>query len=276
MVTLELEARLDNLLVTAQEETADLDVFTPIPAREECPLCLIPLPFDEGETTFMSCCGKTICHGCNYKRELMTLNEIERTRTPIYEQKCAFCRQKTKNSIKELKKLMKKNVPCAYMMMAGLYKSGEGVIQSDTKCLEMRIRAAELGYARAFGLIGIAYHEGIVVEENMSKAFEYCEIAAKKGSVFIHLFMANYAIDTQVCTKHLKVAACAGDQNSMDGLMKYYKDKSISKEELAQTLRAFQASSGEMKSKDRDDARAAAARGFWAVAKGGAMTTGYY
>ena len=42
MVSLELEARLDNLLATAQEETADM--FAPIPEKEECPICLLPLP----------------------------------------------------------------------------------------------------------------------------------------------------------------------------------------------------------------------------------------
>jgi len=35
-----------------------------------------------------------------------------------------------------------------------------------------------------------------------------------------------------------------------------YKDKLLSKDELSQTLRAFQISKDEMKSKDRDDARA--------------------
>ena len=44
MASLELEARLDNLLSTAQEETKDIDLFAPIPAREECPICLQILP----------------------------------------------------------------------------------------------------------------------------------------------------------------------------------------------------------------------------------------
>jgi len=44
MATLELEARLDNLLATAQTETADIDLLAPLPEREECPICLIPLP----------------------------------------------------------------------------------------------------------------------------------------------------------------------------------------------------------------------------------------
>ena len=39
-------------------------------------------------------------------------------------------------------------------------------------------------------------------------------------------------------------------------VMGFYKDKSISKEDPAQTLRAYQASINGMKSKDRDDAKA--------------------
>ena len=68
---------------------------------------------------------------------------------------------------------------------------------------------------------------------------------------FYHDKMGN----TSECVKHLKVLASAGDKESMDGLMEAYKDNELSKEDLTQTLRAFQASSNEMKSKDRDDAR---------------------
>ena len=53
----------------------------------------------------------------------------------------------------------------------------------------------------------------------------------------------------------MKVAASAGCQRSLDGVMMAYKDKLLSKDELTQTLRAFQVSSNEMKSKDRENAR---------------------
>jgi len=52
----------------------------------------------------------------------------------------------------------------------------------------------------------------------------------------------------------LKVAASAGDQVALDGLMAYYKDKLLSKEELTKTLHAFQASCNAMKSEDRENA----------------------
>ena len=158
MVSLELQARLDNLLATAQEETADTDLFAPISEREECPICMIPLPIEDNEIRFMTCCGKSICIGCDYKQQM---SEIKNG-VPKSEQKCAFCCQPDpENHIKALKKLMKKNNPNAFMAMAERYKSGDGVFQSDTKSLEMRICAAELGYAEALRYIGTYYRFGI-------------------------------------------------------------------------------------------------------------------
>ena len=205
----------------------------------------------------MSCCGKMICTGCIYKQW---------TNVPENKQKCAFCqRQQTvekasRDHIKATKKLMKKNNPQAFMMMADAYRLGsDGVLQSDTKALEMRICAAELGHARAFGYIGQSYKLGVVVEQDRSKSMKFYEVAAKKGSVQAHKQLAlSHDINgnTTESIKHLKVVASAGDQESMDALMNMYKDNLLSKEDLAQTLRDFQSSNNEMKSEDRDEARA--------------------
>ena len=211
---------------------------------------MITLPIDEREVSFMQCCGKNICCGCNYKN--MT-NE----RKKGDKHKCAFCRQPrmqtAKNNIKSLKRLMKKNDPVAYMTMAGEYNAGQNVMQSDTKTLEMFTRAAELGYAEAYVGIGLCYKEGLAVERDMAKVFEFHEVAAKKGSLQAHRYLA--VVDTQNCIEHLKLAACAGAKESMDDLMVKYKQKLLSKEDLTQTLRAFQASCNEMKSKDREEAK---------------------
>lgn len=173
--------------------------------------------------------------------------------------KCAFCRQLTpKNGLKANKKLMKKNNPLACIQMSTLYRSGDGVMQSDTRALEMCIRAAELGLPNAYADVGYHYRRGIVVEQDASKSLAFYELAAKRGSITGHQVLAEfYGINNKdICIKHLKVAASAGDQESMDHLMQLYKAKELSKEELAETLRAYQASINTMKSKDRDDARA--------------------
>ena len=257
MATLELEARLHNLLDTAHEETANVDVFTPITEREECPICLVTLPIKDREITYSMCCGKRICQGCFYKSLIRDIeNGVQK-----HEVKCAFCRQLTPKSIvKASKKLMKKNDSGAFMQMAALHRGGEnGVLQSDTKALEMCIRAAELGLSNAFADIGYHYRRGIVVEQDGSKSLAFYELAAKRGSITGHQVIAQfYGMNDNTMKKsikHLKVAASAGDQESMDGLMQLYRKKELSKEELTQTLRAYQASINNMKSKDRDEAR---------------------
>jgi len=250
-MALELEARLDNILYTAQREMADVDLFAP-KEREECPICMIPLPLNDKEITFMSCCG------CIYKNMM----NGAKNGTPQHEvEKCSFCRQPAAiNTIKALKTLMKReNSSQAFMQMASRHNRGEDVIRSDTKALEMYIRAAELGHAEAYNQIGINYKYGKVVEVNLSKALEYQEVSAKKGSILAHQNIAAFHGDNgniDECIKHLKLAASAGFKDAMKDLMKTYKDKLVSKEDLAQTLRSYQASSDEMKSKDRDDARA--------------------
>ena len=246
---LELEARLDNLLSTAQTETADIDLFAPITDREECPLCLIPHSLDDDEIILMACCGKQICFGCVYKHMIA---DVEKGLQHYGDQKCAFCRQQQidqDGEIKNLKKLMKKNNPQAFIQMAIYYQSGDGVSQSDNKALEMYIHAAELGSIEAYENIGHT-----IAERDMSKALEYYEVAAKKGSWIAHRALAKFHGtngNTELFFKHMKIAASAGDQELMDGLKSL-----IPKEDFAQTLRLCQASQNRMKSKDRDDARA--------------------
>ena len=50
-------------------ELHDEKLFKEPPPREECPICLIPLPLDASEMAFKSCCGKLICKGCIYAME---------------------------------------------------------------------------------------------------------------------------------------------------------------------------------------------------------------
>lgn len=153
---------------------------------------------------------------------------------------------------------MKNNNPESYLHMAERYKTGKGVLQSDTKSIEMYIRAAELGHAEAYGYIGDHYRQGVVVEQSASKSLAFFELSAKKGSIKARKELARFHGvngDMQVCVKHLKVVASAGDQDTMGDLMKLYKQKFLTKEELTQTLRAHQTSSNEMKSKDRDEAK---------------------
>jgi len=271
MTTSDIEARLDNLLATAQAETADIDLFAPIiiKEREECPICMIPLPIDDIAMAFFECCGKRLCMGCVYKSKI-TDSRKNKNEVPKHEEKCAFCRKPIVTAFKHRMKLLKKRIKNddanACTVLAALHETGQAVLQSNTKSLEMYIRAAELGHVDAFAKLGYYYQDGIGVELDLSKAIEFYGVGAKKGSVNAHNQLAMFHGkngDDCKSLKHLKVAASTGNQLSMDTLMMYYKAKAFSKEDLAQTLRSFQSSRNEMKSKDRDDARVARANGFF-------------
>jgi len=107
-------------------------------------------------------------------------------------------------------------------------------------------------------LIGKFYEDGTLVEKDVSKVFKFLEVAAKRGDALAHNLLALYEEDIgnmNKSIKHLKVAASAGHKKSMDALMNLYRDKLLSKDELTQTLRAYQASNDLTKSQERDDAR---------------------
>jgi len=60
----------------------DEKLFADPPPRDECPICLIPLPLNESQIQFQSCCGKTICDGCVYTMQIREGKFL----------RCPFCR----------------------------------------------------------------------------------------------------------------------------------------------------------------------------------------
>ena len=109
-------------------ELHDEELFKDPPPREECPICLLPLPFDQGQMTFKSCCGKIICCGCIY-----VMDEEARGRGKI--SICAFCRETTPTSDEEdvelLKKLVATDNAYGYYQLAGYCARGIMGMQQD-------------------------------------------------------------------------------------------------------------------------------------------------
>ena len=85
-------------------ELYDEKLFKDHPPPEECPICFLPLPLDDGQITFEVCCGKDICNGCVY-----AMDEREGAKL------CAFCRTPCAESeeeyVKRNKLLMEKVMP---------------------------------------------------------------------------------------------------------------------------------------------------------------------
>ena len=105
-------------------ELYDEQLFKEPPPREECPICMLPLPIDEDQVFFESCCGKVICLGCIYAMPMSEGKDL-----------CAFCRTSTatsnKEEIKRMHKLMDKGNAEAFDMLAGYYVDGEMGLPQD-------------------------------------------------------------------------------------------------------------------------------------------------
>lgn len=243
------EARLEDLLLRAQAELVDVDLFAPIPPNEDCPICFLPLPLHYLETKFRLCCGKVMCGGCHWS---------------CGGRKCPFCNEESlsisgQDKMSCFDKLMERGNQRAYMEMARNYCSGSYVEKSYERCLDMCISAGQLGDAFAFLTIAWFYQGGFVVGKCEQKWRAFLEVAAKKGCAvgqdrLADLEMRIGSIDEAI--RHWRVAASAGYQHAMDELMHVYRETGLlSKEDLDQTLCAFQQSNDEMKSENREKFR---------------------
>ena len=255
---------------TIGDTTRDTDLFAAPPPRDECPLCMLPLPFTNEESTWMSCCGKSICGGCivansrviaieNMKRR-QSNNEPAR---PMLEDCCPFCRApdteaETREERERVAKRMEREDPQAYFYVAVGHHNGEpGYPGGVHKALELYLRAAELGSFDACMNLGGLYHtgEGRAVERDDAKARYYFERAAKGG-----ILLARYNLgcmehaqgNLKLALKHFQMSATAGDTRSLRGVEKLQEAGEISHEEMMMIFRAHQKARGEIKSKERD------------------------
>ena len=235
-------------------ELLDKKLFKEPPPREECPICMLPLPYENKTVTFKSCCGKLICSGCIYvMRETGSKNM----------KLCPFCKTPRSKSnaeeVERLKKLMEKGNAYAFNQLAGLYAQVRmGMPQDWLKANELYLKAGELGCADGYFNFGNSYHyveRGVEVDEE--KAKHYWELAAMNGYVLARHnlgVLEGQARNTHRAMKHFILAARAGHEEALGGVKEGYKHGFVTKDEYANTLRAHQKSKDEMKSEARDKA----------------------
>ncbi len=235
-------------------ELRDRDLFEQRHATHlgDCPLCCLPLPVHVSECTFMGCCSKRICNGCNYA------NQIREKKQGLHHAKCAFCRETAPTSFEESRKRcmerVKKNDPVAMLEM-GLWSYRE---EGDYKtALEYLTKSAELGDAEAHNQLACMYEKGDGVEKDMKKAVYHMEEAALGGHP-----MARYNLGIQEwnngsferAAKHFIIAANLGFHDSLKELRELYADGHASKEDYADALRAYQVAVDAKKSSQREAA----------------------
>ena len=161
------------------------ELFKLPPPKEDCPICFLPLPALNSGKKYNSCCGKIICIGCTF---------ADAKRKGNIEEKCPFCRSPAARSGEEMNKRLERRIEVddanASYQLGLCYRNGMyGLLQNWDKTLKLCIRAGELGCAEAYQSVGIAYHDGTSVEQDVKIGLHYTELAAKGGN-----FMARYQL----------------------------------------------------------------------------------
>jgi len=230
-------------------ELHDKQLFKEPPPREECPICMLPLPINGNQSMFKSCCGKSTCDGCVHAMMISEGKDI-----------CAFCRTPDATSdeehIKRLNKLMDNGNGEAYSTLASFYFDGGFSLKQDyQKARELYQKAGELGCATAYYNLGISYGEGFGVEIDLKKANHYFELSAIGGHIKARHNLGcleGKACNYRRAMKHFMISARGGCKEALEGVKRGFMKEVVTKNEYANTLRAYHERQKEMKSEERD------------------------
>ena len=232
----------------------DKELFKQPPPRDECPICMLPLPVDILERQGTNRCGKLLCNGCIYTIEREDNRGL-----------CPFCRTPNATSDREATERLKKraseaNDADAIFIRGYEYYNGErGFTQNYNKANKLFLRAGKLGCAEGYSKIGYAYRNGQGVERDENKAKYYYELAAMGGCVNARQNLGLWedeAGNVDRAMKHLMISAGAGWDNSVKKIQQFFLEGHATKDDFEKALRAHKGAKDEMKSAQRDAAAA--------------------
>jgi len=264
--------RLNALAKNLEEELKGADLFAPLPPTEDCAICLVPLSRMNAEIRYMACCGKDICWAC-YKENEASINKQnkEKSAGKKIAFTCPFCREPEPAAdlefVRQIQARCLQNDHVAFAQMGAVYRDGEyGQPKNDLKALDCYIRAAELGSPEACTTIGTSYREGCGVAANKERSALFERIGALGGDIVAHYNIGCTEYDDfcnhEIGIRHWKIAAEAGDQDSLNALRNIYNAEGkrpgkefITKEYLESTYRACHEAQMEVASEEREKHR---------------------
>ena len=250
----------ENLGKLAVSDNNDDKLFQDPPPKEDCAICMLPLPYsnniDGFKKTYQPCCGKILCDGCK-------VEAVDKMRKGELKQCCPYCREGFPNSGKELIKRIKKRMKLkdgdAFYSLGCQYEGGQcGLSKDINKAIELYKQAAEFGSLEAHIFLANAYENGQGVETDFAKAMHHFEIASIRGHESARYALGWYEervkgnMDRAV--KHYVLAANCGYDDGIKAVGKAYKLGLVTKDEYATSLR-YQQALVEMKSEQRTRAR---------------------
>ena len=263
-------------------ELRDEALFKDPPAKEECPICFLPMPLklvccvslppatitsgvpvrdfanankelDKINTEqYYTCCGKSICRGCvnSFVKSFVKSGNSGN---------CPFCKaqflDKTGGErVEELMKRVEANDAASIFVLGTWYYDGsEGLEQDHAKAMVLYARAAELGCSQAHYRLGVQFDD----VGDLKKAKFHYEAAAMAGHETARNnlgYIEAQSGNRERAVKHLKIAASAGHYYAMYSVLDAFEKGYVSREAMNSTLAAYNNSCVEMRSEARDAA----------------------
>ena len=227
------------------------ELFKDPPEREDCPICMLPLPIDPRHSMFQACCGKTLCLGCIHAQRKVDASSP-----------CAFCRTPVpptgKEFIDRLKKGTERKDGNSICQLAIYYKDGKyGLKKDSAKALRLFLDAGQHGCAHAYYIAGNFYKDGLCVKKDMKRAKHYWELGAIGGSSHARHNLGcseGEARNHKRACKHFLISAKAGHKDSLDAIKMGVKHGFVTKHEYREALRLYQKLHDDIRSAMRDEA----------------------
>ena len=220
-------------------ERRDEALFKDPPAKEDCPICFLPMPVNLiacmtlppaaissvpiqdfananerlaklSMEQYYECCGKRICRGC-----------IESLFLSDNDEYCPYCKAERKGKtederVNELMKRVDVNDTGAMYVLGTYYFHGQlGLHQDQEKAMTLYARAADLGYSKAHLCIGVGYDYGH--EGDLKKAKFHYEAAAMAGHEVVQFNLGNFEAQSgnmERAMKYWTISASAGHYNA--------------------------------------------------------------
>ncbi|KAL7523399.1 hypothetical protein ACHAWF_000503 [Thalassiosira exigua] len=177
---------------------------------------------------------------------------------------CPFCRtlgisltdsEKTSRIVKRARNGMANDVRTVASWM---YNGRKGYEQDTVEAMKWYRRAADLGNPQACAVIGFAHVRGeMSLEQNYEQGINFLQKSIKLGDVQIFFWLAleNWKRgEIEDSILNFRKGAVCGYDKCLEQMLTLFKSGFITKEEYEFTLRAYQTATGEMESKDREDA----------------------
>jgi len=233
----------------------DDKLFQDPPPKEDCPICLLPMPYADGicgvRKIYMSCCGKRICTGCSKAED----EEMVKGNIKAW---CACCRVPLHSTdeelIERLENRMDLNDADAFFNLGTAYYNGSNGLPKDyDETFELWNEAADLGSCQAHhSLVRVYYDcEGKGVPLVYMNHMKLAAIGGHELARY-YLGLTEEQIGNMYrAMKHFMIAARCGDDESLKKIGEGYKAGHVTKEDYTSTLSAYQLCANEMKSKQR-------------------------